>query len=255
MKKFFVWVFIAVSAALAGCCTHKTVLSPHDTIQLAARLQDETVALVMTIPELEGEYRMFCSGVWVNYDKILTANHCVADVDDDGNDKNMVGTTIRFITHDDSVSRDDGAKIFNPRFAKVVSTDKEHDLALLKVDADTPRFHYAATIDKKEVIPVGMHVNVVGHTVGLVWSYSEGYVAGIRTPEGMKGKLSQPDGIGVKVIQTTATTGPGNSGGGIFDDDGNIIGICSFGMHRGPQIGFFVHHDVIVEFLREAHVF
>jgi len=255
MKKFFVWVFIAVTAVLAGCCTHRSVLAPHDTIQLAARLQDETVALVMTIPKLEGEYRMFCSGVWVNYDKILTANHCVADTDEDGNDKNVVGTTINFITHEDSIDLGEGEKILHPRSATVVKTDTLHDLALLKVDGDTPRYHYAATIDKDEKIPVGTHVNVVGHTMGLIWSFSEGYVAGVRTEKGMKGRISQPDGVAVKVLQVTATTGPGNSGGGVFDDDGNLIGICSFGMHKGVQIGFFVHHDVVVEFLREARIF
>jgi S1-C subfamily serine protease len=61
--------------------------------------------------------------------------------------------------------------------------------------------------------------------------------------------MSGPVGISEKIIQISAPVWLGNSGGGAFDEDGRLIGICSWISKNGPQLTFFVHRDAINKFI------
>jgi S1-C subfamily serine protease len=49
-------------------------------------------------------------------------------------------------------------------------------------------------------------------------------------------------------MQVSAPVWFGNSGGGAFNDEGEIVGIASFIM-KGPSLGFFIPVDSIRPFL------
>ena len=101
--------------------------------------------------------------------------------------------------------------------AKIVGTDPETDLAVLKVDADNlPAIAFASN----ENLQVGDVVLAIGNPFGVGQTVTQGIVSalgrnhlGINTFENF--------------IQTDASINPGNSGGALIDVDGNLIGINS----------------------------
>jgi S1-C subfamily serine protease len=44
----------------------------------------------------------------------------------------------------------------------------------------------------------------------------------------------------IALIQTTAPISPGSSGGGLFDERGNLVGITTFLLQGGQQLNFAV---------------
>jgi len=69
---------------------------------------------------------------------------------------------------------------------------------------------------------VGTKVYAIGAPEGLELTLSEGIVSGLREVDGGK------------YIQTTAPISHGSSGGGLFNENGQLIGLTSF-FHRGGQ--------------------
>jgi serine protease Do len=100
--------------------------------------------------------------------------------------------------------------------AKVVGTDKKSDIALIKIDAnDLPTVHIGESKDVK----VGQWVVAMGSPFGFENSVTAGIVSA-------KSRSLPGDGY-VPFIQTDVAVNPGNSGGPLFDLDGNVVGINS----------------------------
>ncbi len=101
--------------------------------------------------------------------------------------------------------------------AKVVGTDPETDLALVKVDAtDLP----AATFGDSHDVKIGQWVIAVGNPFELLHTTTAGIVSA-------KGRSSVGIGAYEDFIQTDASINPGNSGGALADLHGRVIGINS----------------------------
>jgi serine protease Do len=100
--------------------------------------------------------------------------------------------------------------------AKVVGTDPKSDIALIKIDAkNLPVVHVGHSKD----IKVGQWVVAMGSPFGFENSVTAGIVS--ATSRSLPG-----DGY-VPFIQTDVAVNPGNSGGPLFDLDGNVVGINS----------------------------
>ena len=100
--------------------------------------------------------------------------------------------------------------------AKVIGTDQETDLAVIKVDVD--RQLPAAKMGNSESMEVGDWVLAVGSPFGL----SETVTAGIVSA---KGRDIVPGRQFQTFIQTDAAINPGNSGGPLVNMGGEVIGI------------------------------
>jgi serine protease Do len=100
--------------------------------------------------------------------------------------------------------------------AKVIGTDQETDLAVIKVDMD--RILPAAKMGNSDSMQVGDWVLAVGSPFGL----SETVTAGIVSA---KGRDIVPDRQFQTFIQTDAAINPGNSGGPLVNMNGEVIGI------------------------------
>ena len=117
--------------------------------------------------------------------------------------------------------------------AKIVGTDPETDLAVLKVNASGLR---PITFGKSEALQVGDVVLAIGNPFGVGQTVTQGIVSatgrnrlGINTFENF--------------IQTNAAINPGNSGGALIDTRGNLVGINTaiFSQSGGSQgIGFAI---------------
>ena len=106
--------------------------------------------------------------------------------------------------------------------AKVIGTDAESDVAVIKIDAKDLKHLEMADSDKLEV---GGWVVAIGNPFGL----SQTVTAGIVSAKGRSGFLL-PGHIPEyqDYIQTDAAINPGNSGGPLLNLDGKVVGINTF---------------------------
>ncbi|MEV8466463.1 Do family serine endopeptidase [Fluviibacterium sp. DFM31] len=98
--------------------------------------------------------------------------------------------------------------------AEVIGTDPKTDIALLKVESDTPLPF--VTFGDSEAARVGDWVMAMGNPLGQGFSVS----AGIVSARGRALSGSYDD-----YIQTDAAINRGNSGGPLFNMDGQVIGV------------------------------
>lgn len=118
--------------------------------------------------------------------------------------------------------------------AEIIATDKFNDLALIMVsDADFSQFAPIPYNVKTGVSDVGEEIFVLGYpmtsTMGDEIKLTTGVVSS-RT--GFQGDVS--------LYQISAPIQPGNSGGPLFDNNGNIIGVVN-AKHKGAEnVGYAI---------------
>jgi len=119
--------------------------------------------------------------------------------------------------------------------AKVVGTDKVHDLALLQIDA--PNLE-PVTLADSGGLAVGQKVYAIGNPFGLSGTMTRGIISSIRSIRGSEGAPIED------AIQTDAAINPGNSGGPLLNSHGEVIGIntmiASNGADQSSGIGFAI---------------
>jgi S1-C subfamily serine protease len=229
MKSAVLFVLGLILGACAAPRPPAEAPKPLDHVQSAADLESKTVALVRWTRD--GEPRPICAGVWVGQTAILTAEHCVDDLE--------VGAPLPYATKAGVLQA--GGRISEPitaRIAVVAAKDEATDLALLKVD-QAP-LHGIAHTTSQAILP-GTFAQAMGHPMGFWWSYSSGEVSAIREME---------IGQDILWVQTTTPISPGSSGGGLFDAQGHLMGLCHASVARGQNLNFFVHAKYIDAFLK-----
>jgi S1-C subfamily serine protease len=122
--------------------------------------------------------------------------------------------------------------------AKVVGTDRVHDLALLQIDA--PNLE-PVTLADSSGLSVGQKVYAIGNPFGLSGTMTRGIISSIRTLPAARGS----DSASIEdAIQTDAAINPGNSGGPLLNSHGEVIGIntmiASNGADQSSGIGFAI---------------
>ena len=119
--------------------------------------------------------------------------------------------------------------------ATVMTVDKNHDLALLKIDA--PNL-LPATLSDSRNLAVGQRVYAIGNPFGLSGTMTRGIISAIRSIRGPQGNPIED------AIQTDASVNPGNSGGPLLNSRGEVIGIttmiASNGADQSSGIGFAI---------------
>jgi serine protease Do len=132
--------------------------------------------------------------------------------------------------------------------ARVVGTDGESDVALLKVNAPHPLPF--VPLGDSDRIAVAEWVMVIGSPFGLDHSVTVGVVSHTGrsdiSPVGRPGTYD--------FIQTDASINPGNSGGPVLDLRGEVIGIATAVNATGQGIGFAIPINMakdIVEQLKD----
>ena len=101
--------------------------------------------------------------------------------------------------------------------AKIVGMDPRSDIAVLKIEADTPL--PSLKLGKSSSLEVGEWVLAIGSPFGFDHSVTAGIVSA-------KGR-SLPNENYVPFIQTDVAINPGNSGGPLFNLDGEVVGVNS----------------------------
>lgn len=126
---------------------------------------------------------------------------------------------------------------------ELIGKDKDNDLAVLKiVDGETP-WTMEATL-AEDAPTIGSDVWVVGNPFG---SNDNSVSKGILSA---KHRMDN----GEEVWQTDAATTYGNSGGGVYNGDGEFIGVVSRGITMrgiGVDLNFFIPLYKVKEFLEK----
>ena len=106
--------------------------------------------------------------------------------------------------------------------ATVVGEDDTSDVAVLKIDATdlTP-----ATVGNSDSLAVGESVLAVGNPLGeLGGTVTSGIVSALNRSVSIQGSSSVNT---MSLIQMDASVSPGNSGGGLFNMNGELVGIVN----------------------------
>jgi serine protease Do len=114
--------------------------------------------------------------------------------------------------------------------ASLIMADEGHDLCKLSVlGLPAP----PVTLRKLDTLHVGQKVYAIGSPQGLDLTLSDGMVSSLR--QGADGTY----------IQTSAPISPGSSGGGLFTEDGQLVGIVTFQLRAGQNLNFAIPADWI----------
>ncbi len=150
----------------------------------------------------------------IDYDLIVTNNHVVKD-----NRK----VTVKGMT-------------FDKRLAEVLFTDEKFDLAFLHPPVDM-RHLPALKLGDYKSLNDGDTVIAIGHPYGLNYTATQGVISRVD-------RVQQ----GLKYIQIDAAINPGNSGGPLINTQGDVVGVNTFIIKGGDNLGFALP----VSYLREA---
>jgi hypothetical protein len=123
---------------------------------------------------------------------------------------------------------------------KLLYADSDHDIAILKVSANTLPFLTSCPDTGDCRARVGQKVYAIGNPKGLSNTISEGIVSALRS-------LDNRD-----VIQHTAAISPGSSGGALVDSRGDLIGMNSWQVADGQNLNFAIPSKYLIEALSTA---
>ncbi|WP_277760600.1 Do family serine endopeptidase AlgW [Pseudomonas sp. A34-9] len=127
--------------------------------------------------------------------------------------------------------------------ARVIGSDPETDLAVLKIDLKTLP---AITVGRSDNIRIGDVALAIGNPFGVGQTVTMGIIS--ATGRNQLGLNNYED-----FIQTDAAINPGNSGGALVDANGNLTGINTaiFSKSGGSQgIGFAIPVKLAMEVMK-----
>lgn len=149
-------------------------------------------------------------------------------------DYNIIVTNYHVIRDNQYVSIK--SKSFNKKLALIVFFDEKYDLAFLMPPVDMTGMPNVKLGDYS-VLKDGDDVVAIGHPYGLNYTATQGVVSKVD-------RVQQ----GLNYIQIDAAINPGNSGGPLVDGAGEVIGVNTFIIKGGDNLGFALP----VNYLKEA---
>ena len=164
------------------------------------------------------------SGVIISEDGYIVTNHHVID------GANKITVTLR-----------DGTTTYE---AKLIGSDEDNDIALLKIEATglSP-----ATFGNSSNLVVGDYVVAIGNPLGtLGGTVTDGIISALAREVTIENK-------NLTLLQTNAQISPGNSGGGLFNAKGELIGIVNAkdSATEVEGIAFAIPVNKVVDIIRD----
>lgn len=147
------------------------------------------------------------SGIIISEDGyILTNNHVVSSGESESYYQVSEATKVSVTLFNDTTEYE----------AKIVGTDEQTDLAVIKINKkDLPKAEFADS----DSIKVGEFAMAVGNPLGLQSSITCGVVSAVNR------EITDTDGKKYTLIQTDAAINSGNSGGALVNSEGKVIGV------------------------------
>ncbi len=146
-------------------------------------------------------------------------------------------TTDVRITFDDQTSYD----------AVSVAQDRDHDLALLKIDANRPL--PVIRLGDSSDLMIGETVIAIGNPLGYQHTLTTGVVSATKRDLELTDEKTHRPVLYAGLIQTDASINPGNSGGPLLNVLGELIGINTAIRSDAQNIGFAIPVNTLKELL------
>lgn len=128
----------------------------------------------------------------------------------------------------------------NPYLARVVLVNPSLDIALLAADDDFSSLP-ELTLAADDSLAIGGKVCVAGYPYGMPFTVTEGSVSSPK--QLMEGKY---------YIQTDAAVNPGNSGGPIFNENNEVVGVTVSKFSNADNMGFGVRVEALRKLLESV---
>ena len=140
--------------------------------------------------------------------------------------------------------------------AELLLIDEKNDMAILRIKNSNGNKFPIIKFANSDALKVGQEVFAIGSPLGYEYTISQGIIAGIRDNE----KVSFTDPVTwaiieknfEKVIQITAAISPGNSGGALFNNHGDVIGITTFTYSGYGNLNFAIAINSFVYFMNSV---
>lgn len=161
------------------------------------------------------------SGIIISSDGyIITNAHVVDDMD-------------RFVIHVTTTDPIEGTGVVEEYEATLVGSDTDTDLAVLKIDAEGLN---AAVLGDSDELRLGDDVVAIGNPLGLETSVTKGIVSGLNREQYSTSERE------LSSIQTDASINSGNSGGGLFNMHGEVVGVVNSKLvyNNAEGVGFAI---------------
>jgi len=137
------------------------------------------------------------------------------------NEKGLILTNDHVIKGATSITVDASGASKLTRSASIVGEEANQDLALIQVNPSGLGLK-ALTLASSSALQVGDTVYAIGNPYGLEETLTRGIVSALNR------EITAPDGAKITgAIQTDAALNPGNSGGPLLNEEGEVIGVNS----------------------------
>lgn len=186
-----------------GATMSSSNTSSFSTTEIVKKTANSVVEIATEGTQTGGFARQYVtkgagSGVIISEDGYIVTNHHVID------NTNKITVTLR-----------DGNTTYD---AKLIGSDEDNDIALLKIDATGLT---AATFGNSSDLVVGDYVVAIGNPLGtLGGTVTDGIISALAREVTIEDK-------NLTLLQTNAQISPGNSGGGLFNSKGELVGIVN----------------------------
>jgi len=122
---------------------------------------------------------------------------------------------------------------------EIMNANRLHDLVILRIDArDLP----VLPIGDSDQVRPGDSVLAIGHPLGLEDTVSNGLISAVREVH-----------AGLSVLQISAPIAPGSSGGPLFNDRGEVIGVATAVSTRGQNLNFGLPSNYVTDLVEHPH--
>lgn len=128
--------------------------------------------------------------------------------------------------------------------ADTVRTNKILDLAIIRIHKKL-NDEQIVTLGKQSSIWIGDDIFIIGYPYGCAFTVTKGIISGIGRTSIISPYGIRPDGL----LQIDAALNPGNSGGGLFNDEGELIGINTLKLSESEGLSFSIPISTVRKFL------
>lgn len=207
---------LSLPLPLLGLAQDVPVVRETPTVRLAAQLRPSVFVI------FHGS-KICCAGFVADPDGLLvTCAHCVDGVKE---------VKVRLA---------DGREYQ----AKVLISNKDHDIAILKIDTKGLKAIKVPAVDD---VMIGETVLAVGHPFGEAFTTSKGIVSAINRTVTLGDEQ-----VFTGLIQTDTPINPGNSGGPLVNMAGELAGVVNCGLFGADGLGYAVGTGTVRAYLAQA---